>query len=323
MAQYIVRRLLLFIPTMFLATLLVFALFWIVPGDAAMMILTGDDPEGDTGGRVTTEELQNLRVKLGLDRPIYVQYGDWLWDLLRGDLGTSIWYREPIAAEMWDRFLISMELAIMAILIGFVVAVPLGIISAVKQDTFLDYASRVFALTGVAMPTFWIAILVVYALVYFTGWLPPLGYASLWGDPLTNLQQMVFPALALSFHALGFTARVTRSSMLEVLREDYVRTARSKGLREKVVLSRHALKNALLPVVTISGYQFAGLLGGVIIIEAIFVVPGVGTYLIDAIVHRDFVVLQGVVVLTAAVVLLLNLAIDLGYGILDPRIRYQ
>jgi peptide/nickel transport system permease protein len=323
MAQYIVRRLLLFIPTMFLATLLVFALFWIVPGDAAMMILTGDDPEGDTGGRVTTEELENLRIKLGLDRPIYVQYGEWVWDLMRGDLGVSIWYREPIAREMGDRFVISLELAVLAILMGIVVAIPLGIISAVKQDTLIDYVCRVFALMGVAMPTFWIAILVVYGLVYFTGWLPPLGYASLWGDPLTNLQQMVFPAMALSFHALGFTARVTRSSMLEVLREDYVRTARSKGLREQVVLGRHALKNALLPVVTISGYQFAGLLGGVIIIEAIFVVPGVGTYLIDAIVHRDFVVLQGVVVLTAAVVLLLNLAIDLVYGILDPRIRYQ
>jgi peptide/nickel transport system permease protein len=323
MAQYIVRRLLLFIPTMFLATLLVFALFWIVPGDAAMMILTGDDPEGDTGGRVTTEELENLRIKLGLDRPIYVQYGEWVWDLMRGDLGVSIWYREPIASEMRGRFVISLELAVLAILMGIVVAVPLGIISAVKQDTIIDYVCRVFALVGVAMPTFWIAILVVYGLVYFTGWLPPLGYASLWGDPLTNLQQMVFPAMALSFHALGFTARVTRSSMLEVLREDYVRTARSKGLREQVVLGRHALKNALLPVVTISGYQFAGLLGGVIIIEAIFVVPGVGTYLIDAIVHRDFVVLQGVVVLTAAVVLVLNLAIDLVYGILDPRIRYQ
>ena len=323
MGQYIVRRLLLFIPTMFLATVLVFALFWIVPGDAAMMILTGDDPEGDTGGRVTTEELENLRIKLGLDRPIYVQYGEWVWDLMRGDLGVSIWYREPIASEMRGRFVISLELAVLAILMGIVVAVPLGIISAVKQDTIIDYVCRVFALVGVAMPTFWIAILVVYGLVYFTGWLPPLGYASLWGDPLTNLQQMVFPAMALSFHALGFTARVTRSSMLEVLREDYVRTARSKGLREQVVLGRHALKNALLPVVTISGYQFAGLLGGVIIIEAIFVVPGVGTYLIDAIVHRDFVVLQGVVVLTAAVVLVLNLAIDLVYGILDPRIRYQ
>ena len=323
MTHYIVNRLLLFIPTMFLATLLVFALFWIVPGDAAMMILTGDDPEGDSGGRVTSADYQRLRAELGLDRPIYVQYGEWVWNLMRGDLGTSAWYRDSITIEMRGRFAVSLELAVLAILMGFAVAVPLGIISAVKQDTGIDYVSRVFALIGVAMPTFWIAILIMYGLVYFTGWLPPLGYASPWTDPLTNLQQMVFPALALAFHSLGFSARITRSSMLEVLREDYVRTARSKGLHERVVLARHALKNAMLPVVTITGYHFAGLLGGVIIIENIFLVPGVGTYLIDAIVHRDFVVLQGVVVLTAAVTLLVNLAIDLLYGALDPRIRYS
>ena len=320
MTQYIVRRLLLFIPTMFLATVMVFALFWVVPGDAAMMILTGEEGEG---GRVNTEDLEQLRKELGLDRPIHVQYGEWVFNLLKGDLGTSIWYRIPVMDELKDRFLVSIELAVMAILMAFVAAVPLGIISAVKQDTKVDYASRIFALIGIAMPTFWIGILMVYGLAYFFNWLPPLGYASLWEEPLTNLQQMVFPALALAFHDLAFTARVTRSAMLEVMREDYVRTARSKGLRERAVIGRHALKNALLPVITVSGYQFGRLLGGVIIIESIFVVPGVGSFLIDSIIHRDFVVLQGVVLLTAAVVLLLNLVIDLFYGVLDPRIRFQ
>ena len=320
MTQYIVRRLLLFIPTMILATVMVFALFWVVPGDAAMMILTGEEGEG---GRVNTEDIEQLRKELGLDRPIHVQYGEWVFNLLKGDLGTSIWYRIPVMDELKDRFLVSMELAVMAILMAFVAAVPLGVISAVKQDTKVDYVSRIFALIGIAMPTFWIGILMVYGLAYFFNWLPPLGYASLWEDPLTNLQQLVFPALALAFHDLAFTARVTRSSMLEVMREDYVRTARSKGLRERTVIGRHALKNALLPVITVSGYQFGRLLGGVIIIESIFVVPGVGSFLIDAIIHRDFVVLQGVVLLTAAVVLFLNLVIDLFYGVLDPRIRFQ
>ena len=320
MIQYIVRRLLLFIPTMILATVMVFALFWVVPGDAAMMILTGEEGES---GRVNTEDLEQLRKELGLDRPIHVQYGEWVFNLLKGDLGTSIWYRIPVMDELKDRFLVSMELAVMAILMAFVAAVPLGVISAVKQDTKVDYVSRIFVLIGIAMPTFWIGILMVYGLAYFFNWLPPLGYASLWEDPLTNLQQLVFPALALAFHDLAFTARVTRSSMLEVMREDYVRTARSKGLRERTVIGRHALKNALLPVITVSGYQFGRLLGGVIIIESIFVVPGVGSFLLDSIIHRDFVVLQGVVVLTAAVVLFLNLVIDLFYGVLDPRIRFQ
>ena len=320
MIQYIVRRLLLFIPTMILATVMVFALFWVVPGDAAMMILTGEEGEG---GRVNTEDLEQLRKELGLDRPIHVQYGEWVFNLLKGDLGTSIWYRIPVMDELKDRFLVSMELAVMAILMAFVAAVPLGVISAVKQDTKVDYVSRIFVLIGIAMPTFWIGILMVYGLAYFFNWLPPLGYASLWEDPLTNLQQLVFPALALAFHDLAFTARVTRSSMLEVMRDDYVRTARSKGLRERTVIGRHALKNALLPVITVSGYQFGRLLGGVIIIESIFVVPGVGSFLIDSIIHRDFVVLQGVVLLTAAVVLFLNLVIDLFYGVLDPRIRFQ
>ena len=319
MAQYVMRRLFLFIPTLILATMMVFALFWIVPGDAAMMILTGEEGEG---GRVDIEDLERLRSELGLDRPIYVQYGEWVFNLLKGDLGTSIWYRIPVMDELKDRFIVSMELAVMAILIAFVAAVPLGVISAVKQDTKGDYASRIFVLIGIAMPTFWIGILTVYALAYIFNWLPPLGYAKVWEDPLTNLQQLIFPALVLAFHDLAFTARVTRSSMLEVMREDYMRTARSKGLSEWVVTGRHALRNALLPVITVSGYQFGRLLGGVIIIEVIFVVPGVGSFLIDAIVHRDYVVLQAVVLLTAAVVLVLNLVIDLFYAVLDPRIRY-
>jgi len=320
MGEYAIRRALLFIPTLLVATVLVFTLFWIVPGDPALTILAGG--EGDSGS-VSPEQLQQLRQELGLDRPIYVQYASWLWSVLRGDLGTSLWYKTPVWDQLKDRFLVSMELAVMAILLAFCVAVPLGIISAVKQDTGFDYVSRIFSGIGIALPTFWLGILIVYALATFFQWLPPLGYATVWDDPLLNLQQLIFPALTLAFHDLAFTARVTRSSMLEVMREDYLRTARAKGLMEILVVGRHALKNALLPVVTVSGYQFARLLGGVIIVESIFVVPGMGTLLIDSIVHRDFIVIQAVVLLIAAVVLILNLMIDLCYGVLDPRIRYQ
>ena len=320
MREYTIRRLALFIPTILLATMLVFALFWIVPGDAAYMILTGGD---DDAGKVSLEQLEQLKEELGLNRPIYSQYGHWLWDILRGDLGTSIWYKVPVWSELEARFYVTIELAVMAIIMAFVVAVPLGVISAVKQDSWGDYASRIFALIGIALPTFWLGILMVYGLAYFFNWLPPLGYAKVWDEPWINLQQLFFPALALAFHDLAFTARVTRSSMLEVMREDYMRTARAKGLKELVVIGRHALKNALLPVVTISGYQFGRLLGGVIIVESIFVVPGMGTLLIDSITHRDFVVLQAIILIIAAVTLGVNLVIDLLYGVLDPRIRYS
>ena len=285
-----------------------------------MTILAGG--EGDSG-TVSPEQLERLRQALGLDRPIYVQYASWLWSVLHGDLGTSLWYKTPVWVQLKDRFLVTMELAVMAMLLAFLLAVPLGITSAVKQDTGFDYLSRVFSTIGISLPTFWLGILIVYGLATFFQWLPPLGYATVWEDPLTNLQQLIFPAATLAFHDLAFTARVTRSSMLEVMREDYLRTARAKGVMEIVVVGRHALKNALLPVVTVSGYQFGRLLGGVIIVESIFVVPGLGTMLIDSIVHRDFIVLQAIVLLIAAVVLVLNLAIDLLYGVLDPRIRYQ
>ena len=320
MGEYAIRRVLLFIPTLLVATVLVFTLFWIVPGDPALTILAGG--EGDSGS-VSPAQLQQLRQALGLDRPIYLQYASWLGSVLRGDLGTSLWYKTPVWAQLKDRFLVTMELAVMAILLAFCAAVPLGVISAVKQDTGVDYLSRVFSGIGIALPTFWLGILIVYALAAFFQWLPPLGYATLWDDPLLNLQQLIFPALTLAFHDLAFTARVTRSSMLEVMREDYLRTARAKGLKDILVIGRHALKNALLPVVTISGYQFGRLLGGVVIVESIFVVPGMGTLLIDSIVHRDFIVLQAIVLLIAAVVLILNLMVDLLYGVLDPRIHYQ
>jgi peptide/nickel transport system permease protein len=243
-------------------------------------------------------------------------------DLLQGDFGTSLFYDTPVSDDLTARIPVTLQLAFMAILIAVLISVPLGVLSAVKQDTPIDYVARLFTIAGVAMPTFVAGILVVFLLVIVFGWLPPLGYAVLWEDPLKNLQQMIFPALALGFYDTSFIARVTRSSMLEVFREDYVRTARSKGLAEFVVIARHALKNAFLPVITVSGWQLGRLIAGTVIIETIFLVPGVGRLLVDSIFHRDFTMLQAVIILAATLVLLLNLFIDLVYAYLDPRIRY-
>ena len=203
MSQYLMRRMLLFIPTMLLATIMVFALFSIVPGDAAVYLLTGED----AGGRVTNDDFERLRKDLGLDRPVYVQYADWLWGVVRGDLGESLYYGEPFGFELLERFARTFELAMLAIGMAFVAAVPLGILSAMKQDTGVDYASRVIALVGIAMPTFWIGVLVIYGLAYGTGWLPPLEYAHLWDDPWQNLQLMLLPAAVVGFHDMAFTAR--------------------------------------------------------------------------------------------------------------------
>ena len=215
MRQYAIRRLMLFVPTLILATMLVFALFWVVPGDAAYLILGGGDDED--GAAVSVEQLEALRHELGLDRPIYTQYGLWLWDVVRGDLGTSIWYKTPILDELKTRFVVTMELAVLTLFLAVLVAIPLGVISAVRQDTPTDYGSRVFTLLGIAMPNFWLGVLTIYGLAYFFNWLPPLRYADVWENPTANLQQMVFPALVLATHDLAFLGRVTRSSMLEVL----------------------------------------------------------------------------------------------------------
>ena len=224
--------------------------------------------------------------------------------------------------EVKQRFPVTLELALLAILIAVLLAVPLGVLSAIKQDTWIDYATRVFTISGVALPTFWIGILIIFSLARWLNWLPPLGYAAPWEDPWTNFKQLIFPALALGFHDVAFIARVTRSAMLEVLREDYVRTARAKGLAERTVIFVHALKNSFLPVVTVSGWQFGRLMGGVVLIEAIFVVPGTGSLLIESVSNRDFTMIQALILVAAIVVLAVNLVVDLAYGWLDPRIRY-
>jgi peptide/nickel transport system permease protein len=315
--RYMARRLLLYIPMLLLLTLLVFLLMRVIPGDPALLILAGSGE-----GSFTKQDLANLRRELGTDRPIFVQYGDWLGGLLRGNLGTSLFYRTPIIQELRPRLPATFELAVMAGMASLLLAVPLGTLSAVKQDSVLDYLSRMLTFTGISVPIFVIGLLLVYLLVRFFNWFPPLGYATLWEDPWTNVQQMFFPALALAFFELNFAARVTRSAMLEVLREDYVRTARSKGLQESRVVLLHALRNASLPIITVAAWSFARLLGGTIIIERIFLVPGMGTLLLDAIIARDYTLIQAIVLVYATIVLTANLVVDIIYSWLDPRIHY-
>ena len=316
--RYFAQRILFYVPMILLVTLLAFVLMRVIPGDPALMILAG--VTGD--GSFTQEELANLRRELGTDKPIHVQYGRWLWGLVRGELGMSMFYRTPILEELGPRIPATFELALLAMLMSVVVAVPLGALSAIKQDSWLDYTARIVTFTGISIPIFVIGLVVIYLLVRWFNWFPPLGYATLWEDPWVNLQQMAFPALTLAFFELNFTARVTRSAMLEVLREDYIKTARSKGLKEQRVVLLHALRNASLPILTVSGWSLARLLGGTIIIEKIFLVPGMGTLLLDAITGRDYTLIQSTVLVYALVVLTANLLVDVMYSWLDPRIRY-
>jgi peptide/nickel transport system permease protein len=319
MQAYIAKRCLLFIPTLLLATLLAFLLLRIIPGDPALVKLAGET--GDA--KFTQAELHDLQVKLGTDRPLYVQYGKWVWGMLKLDFGMSMFFEEPVVDDLIAKFPITLELTVLAMLLAIIIAVPLGLVSAIKQNTPADYIARITSITGIALPNFWVGILIVYFLVLLFAWMPPLGYANLWDDPATNLQQFIFPALALGFFEMAFVARVTRSSMLEVYREDYTRTARGKGLAERVVIVRHALKNALLPVVTISGFQFGRLLAGTVVIENIFMIPGMGRLLIDSVFHRDYTMVQAIVMVITVSVLLLNLVLDVVYGWLNPRIRYS
>ena len=316
MRQYALKRIGLFVPTILLVTVIVFVVMRLIPGDICLAILS------DGEASFTQAELEDCRVELDLDRPMVIQYFDWVGGAVRGDFGNSLWFKAPVMAELGERIPVTVELTILAMLIAVVFAVPLGILSALKPESLLDYAARVFTLAGIAMPTFLIAILMVLFLVKFFGWLPPLGYQPLWEDPGANLQQMIFPALALAIYEMAFVARVTRSAMMEIIREDYMRTARSKGLSESVVVFRHGLKNALLPVLTTSGWIFARLFGGTVIIETIFLVPGMGRILIESIFQRDYTMIQAEIVIIAAFIVTINLVVDLLYGVLDPRIRY-
>jgi peptide/nickel transport system permease protein len=316
MHKYVLRRLLLALPVLVLSSLIVFGLMRVMPGDA-LTVLMGES------GNVGEKELAKLRRDLGLDRPYHEQYAIWLWQMVSLNPGDSIFTNEPIPVSLRKAIPVTLELAALAMIIGLVIAVPVGVLSATRQDSTSDYVGRVVAVSGLSLPDFWLATLVItFAAIWFH-WIPPIGYVSLWDSPWKNLQQFVLPAAVLGFRLSAATMRMTRSTVLEVLREDYVRTAWAKGLAGRIVVYKHALKNALIPVVTIVGGQLGVLLAGTVVVETIFALPGMGRLTVEAILFRDYPVVQTNVMLVAATLVTLNLVVDLTYAYLDPRIRYR
>ena len=318
MRTYILKRLLLIIPTLLGVASLVFVIMRVIPGDVALLILGGDQ-----GGAIDQKQLDAVRQQLGLDRSLLVQFGAWLWGVLRFDFGTSLWTGQPVTHELLIRLPLSLELALLATIVSVIIAIPLGMLAAIRQDTWIDYAVRVVSIGGLAIPSFWIGILCILALVIFFGWGPPLEFTPPWVDPWANLQMMIWPVVTVGYRYSAVTTRMTRSTVLEVLREDYIRTAWAKGLRERAVVIRHALKNAMLPVITLIGTEFAFLIGGLVVTETVFTLNGIGRFVVDAVAHRDYPVVQALVFLIAFAFVIVNLLVDLTYAWFDPRIRYR
>jgi peptide/nickel transport system permease protein len=319
MRKYLGQRLLIAIPTLFGVTLLIFIAMRVLPGDPLSAI------SGEGGGTyvLSKEQLQAARVSLGLDRPYVVQYLDWLRDILRGDLGKSFWRGEPIRELIFRRAPITGQIALMAIILSWVIGLPVGLVGALWRNSLTDYASRLVVTFFMAIPSFWVGLMIVLSLVLAFTWRPPLTIVYLWDDPIRNLQMTTGPALVLGVALAAMMARITRSSVLEVLGEDYVRTARAKGLHERIVVWRHALVNAMLPILTVSGTALGALLGGSVAVERAFGVPGLGLALVFAVAERDWMLIQNLVLLYGTIFVLINLVIDVSYGWFDPRIRYQ
>jgi peptide/nickel transport system permease protein len=316
MRTYVARRVLQGLLVLWLVSLAIFSLVRILPGDAVIMQL-------DQAAAPSPETLARARHELGLERPFLAQYRTWITGALHGDLGRSLITRRSVTSELGKRINLTSHLAVMSIIVAMLIALPIGVLSAVKQDTASDYLARFFAILGLSLPDFWLATVVITVLAIWVQWIPPVGFAPLWEDPARCLGQLAIPALIIGARLAAVSMRMTRSSLLEVLRQDYIRTARAKGTRERAVIVRHALKNAFIPVVTVIGQQFSVLLGGTVIVEFIFLQPGVGSLMLDAVLLRDYTLIQGAVLFFAAVIVAMNLLVDLSYAWLDPRIRYR
>ena len=318
MATFIFRRVLLMIPTLFGVAVVIFLLLRVVPGDVVeARYLT-------QGSQFQSQDLMDQeRKKLGLDQPLWKQFTGWMGGVLHLDFGLSMWTGSPITEEIKLRFALSLQLALMATIVATLLAIPLGILAAVKQDSWIDYGVRVFSIAGLAMPSFWLGILMILAMLIIFKWLPPMVFTPFWVNPWENLAQLIWPALAVGYRYSAVATRMMRSAMLEVLREDYIRTARAKGLWLKLVLSRHAMKNALLPVITVIGLEFAFLLGGLVVTEQVFNLNGLGLLFVEAISHRDYTLTQALVLIVASVFIFINFATDIAYAWLDPRIRFR
>ena len=316
MRGMIVRRLLIAIPTLIGATILVFVVMRVIPGDIAYALLAGE--EG--AAQVDPDALADLRRQLGTDRPLHVQYVDWISGLVQGSLGDSMWNRLPVGGEIARRLPITLEIALLSVAIGFGAGLPLGIVSALRRDTWADLIARTASILFLAIPSFWLGLLILLVTTRLFSWIPPLGYHPPWSSPGTNLVQILFPSLVIGSHLMAIVARMTRSTMLEVINEDYIRVARAKGFSERQIVLRHALKNSLLPVLTIVSLSFGTLLGGAVVMERVFSVPGIGSYLIESITVRDYTAVQALVFIFAAAFIVINLIVDLAHGWLDPRI---
>jgi peptide/nickel transport system permease protein len=322
MYRYIIQRILLVVPTLLGAASLVFLLMRLIPGDICVVRL------GSGGGTFDERAVAACHAELGLDRPILLQFFDFVWGFCRFDFGTSMWSGKPVSYEIAARFPISLEIAILATVVAVAVAIPFGTLSALKQNTVTDLVVRVIAIAGLATPGFWLGILLILAILnisqvaFGAPWMPPIDYVPLWKDPMRNLSMAIWPAIAVGYRTSAVTMRMTRSAMLEVMREDYIRTARAKGLVERIVVNRHALKNALLPVVTLIGIESAFLIGGLVVTEQVFNLNGIGRLLVQAVQNQDYTLTQALVMLTVAVFVFTNTAVDMLYAWLDPRIRY-
>jgi peptide/nickel transport system permease protein len=322
MYRYILNRLLLSIPTLIGAAALVFILMRLIPGDICMVRL------GGSGGSVSASALANCHAQLGLERPLPLQFLDFIVGFATGDFGISMWSGKPVIQEIATRIPVSLEIAILATLVAVAIAIPLGTISALKQNSWLDHIVRTVAIAGIATPSFWLGIMSILIVLdvshvlFGAPWMPPIDYVPLWEDPLHNLSIVILPAITIGYRYSAVTMRMTRSAMLEVLREDYIRTARAKGLIEQLIVNRHALKNAMLPVVTLIGIEFAFLIGGLVVTEQVFNLNGIGRLFVLAVQNQDYTLTQALVMLTVAIFVLTNLVVDVLYAWLDPRIRF-
>ena len=317
MLRYSINRILLMIPTLLGVAVLVFFLLRIVPGDIVEIKLRGD------GGTVTQETIELERKRLGLDRPLINQFGTWMIDMARLDFGDSMWTERPVVTEIAGRFELSFQVAIMATLIAVLLAIPMGTAAALFRGTWIDYTVRLITIGGLSIPSFWFGMLIMLTLLGLFNWLPPITFTPIYVDPIANLTQLIWPALAVGYRYCAVVARMIRSSLLEVMNEDYIRTARAKGVYEKLVVSRHALRNALLPAITVIGLEFTFLIGGLVVTEQVFNLNGIGQLFVQSVSRNDFTLIQGMVMLIAAFYVFVNLAIDLLYAVFDPRIRYN
>jgi len=318
MVSFIVRRILLALVVLILVTLIVFMAMRILPGDPIYMIMTSGEMTN-----ATLQEIDAVRHEFGLDKPLFVQYIDWLGGLVYGELGTSIVQREPVVKEIFRRIPITLNLSLVALFISIIIGIPAGVICAVRRGKWIDTLVTVLANIGITVPVFWLGVMLVYLFSLQLHWLPVQGYTSPFQDLGKSVRQLIMPIFCLSIFPIASMARQTRSSMLEVMRQDYIRTAWSKGLKERIIVSRHALKNALIPVVTLLGMSLSHIIGGSVIIETVFNISGMGRMAVNAVFAHDYPVVQGFIFLIAVMIITVNLIVDISYGWLDPRIRYS